>query len=243
MGNEDKKSLIDHAKSGVNKVQTEASRAAVKGAKAIAAGAGSVKTGAGKAKDLAAAKAKLGLEKAYAKKKPLAVDNLKRLRKANPSASPTRILEILNEELHAVEQESSDSAVLIDAITLYVLSCIEVYGAKAKGKAATKKLTNATLVLSSQVAKLATKYGPVAIEIAIAVLRKKVPTKVVKTPGVKKASVLAPLVRLALAKLVGVENIGRKSATKIAETAVAKALGTPPAKWPAATKPRSTPLK
>jgi hypothetical protein len=54
---------------------------------------------------------------------------------------------------------------------------------------------------------------------------------------------IGPVIRFLLAKLVGVENVGRKSVTKIAEIAVKKALGTPPAKWPAATKHRSTPLK
>ena len=52
---------------------------------------------------------------------------------------------------------------------------------------------------------------------------------------------IGPVVRFLLVKLVVDENVGRKSATKIAELAVKKALGTPPAKWPAVTKPRSTP--
>jgi hypothetical protein len=244
MGNEDKKSLIDHAKSGLAKAQTGVAVVAKKGAKAVVSGAAAVRTGAGKAKNVIDSKTRAGLHNAYAAKKPLAVENLKQLRKAHPSASPSRVLELLNEDLHKVEQDSgSDPSTLIDAISTYVLTSVEVYGTSVRAKPATKKLINATLMFSSQAAKLTAKYGPMAVELAVAIIRKKGKPAPRKPVGVKKNVLIGPVVRFLLAKLVGVENVGRKSVTKIAEIAVKKALGTPPAKWPAATKHRSTPLK
>ena len=64
-----------------------------------------------------------------------------------------------------------------------------------------------------------------------------------KPVGTKKNVLIGPVVRFLLAKIVGVENVGRKSVTKIAEIAVKKALGTPPAKWPTATTSRKTAIK
>lgn len=244
MGNEQKKSLVDSAKSGLAKAQTGVAVVAKKGAKTVVSGAAAVKTGADKTKKVIDSKTKAGLDKAYAAKKPLAVENLKKLRKAHPSASPSRVLELLNKDLHKVEQDSgSDLGSLIDAISTYVLTSVEVYGTSVRAKPATKKLINATLMFSSQAAKLTAKYGPMAVELAVAIIRKKSKPSPIKPAVPKKNVLIGPVVRFLLAKLVGVENVGRKSATKIAELAVKKALGTPPTKWPAATKPRSTPPK
>jgi hypothetical protein len=236
MGNEQKKSLVDNAKSGLAKAQAGAAVVAKKGAKTVVSGAAAVKTGAGKAKNVIDSKTKAGLDKAYAAKKPLAVENLKQVRKAHPSASPTRVLELLNEDLHKVEQDSgSDPGTMIDAISTYVLTSVEVYGTSVRAKPATKKLINATLMFSSQAAKLTAKYGPMAVELAVAIIRKKGKPAPRKPVGPKKNVLIGPVIRFLLAKLVGVENVGRKSVTKIAEIAVKKALGTPPAKWPATT--------
>jgi hypothetical protein len=244
MGNIEKKSLVDNAKAGLAQAKTGVAVVAKKGAKAVATGAGAVKAGAGNAKNQIDAKTRASLDKAYAAKKPLAVANLKQLRKKYPSESPAQILERLNDALHRVEQESgSDAGILLDAISTYVLTSIEVYGTAVKGKPATKKLLDATLMLSSKVAKITAKYGPAAAELVIAIVRKKGKTPSVKPTVRKKSAVVGPLFRFAIAKLIGVENVGRKSATKIAEIAVKRALGTPPAKWPAATTPRSAPRK
>jgi hypothetical protein len=241
MGNRENTSWVDNAKAGLAQANTGVAVVAKKGAKAVAKGAGAVKAGAGNAKNQIDAKTRDSLDKAYAAKKPLAVANLKQLRKKHPSESPAQILERLNDALHKVEQESgSDAGILLDAISTYVLTSIEVYGTAVKGKPATKKLLDATLMMSSRFTKVVAKYGPAAAELVIAIVRKKGKTPSVKPTARKKSAVLGPLVRFAIAKIVGVENIGRKSATKIAETAVSKALGTPPAKWPAATTARKT---
>lgn len=239
MGNQEKKSLLDSVKTGLNKAQTEAAEVAKKGAKAIASGAGAVKSGAGKAKDLIDAKARASLDKAYAAKKPLAVKHLKKLRAASADASPKKILEILAADLHKIEQEKgSESGDVIDAVALYVLTCIEIYGSKSADEAAKQKLIDATIIFSSQATKNVAEYGGLAVELVAG--RFGTVGKVVKKASAvgNKLSKFAPL-----AKIVGVENIGRKSATKIAETAVSKALGTPPAKWPAATTDRKTVAK
>lgn len=245
MGNEQKKSLVDSAKSRLAKAQTGVAEVAKKGAKTVVSGAAAMKTGAGKAKTVIDSKTRAGLDKAYAAKRPLAVENLKQLRKAHPSASPTRILELLNEDLRKVEQDGgSDPGTLIDAISTYVLTSIEVYGTSVRAKPATKKLINATLLFSSQAAKLMAKYGPMAVELVVAIIRKKGKPAPIKPVGPKKNALIGPVVRFLLAKLVGVENVGRKSATKIAELAVKKALGTPPAKWPTtATTGKTAPKK
>ena len=244
MGNEQKKSLVDNAKAGLAQAKTGVAVAAKKGAKVVATGAGAVKAGAGNAKNQIDAKTRASLDKAYAAKKPLAVANLKQLRKKHPSESPAQILDRLNDALHKVEQESgSDAGILLDAISTYVLTSIEVYGTAVKGKPATKKLLDATLMLSSNVAKITAKYGPAAAELVIAIVRKKGKTPSVK-PAVRKTNpVIGPIVRFAIAKLIGVENVGRKSATKIAEIAVKRALGTPPAKWPAAARSAASTAK
>ena len=240
MGNQEKKSLLDSVKTGLTKAQHEAADAAKKGAKAIASGADAVKSGAGKAKELIDAKARASLDKAYAAKKPLAVKHLKKLRAASADASPKKILEILAADLHKIEQEKgSESGDVIDAVALYVLTCIELYGSKAADQAAKQKLIDATIIFSSQATKNVAEYGGLAVEL-VAGRFGTVGKAVKKASAVgNKLSKFAPL-----AKIVGVENIGRKSATKIAETAVAKALGTPPAKWPTtATTGKTAPKK
>ena len=230
MGKQEKMSIMGGVKAGINKAQAEAAEVAKKSAKAIVTGADAVKAGAGKAKDLIDAKARASLDKAYAAKKPLAVKHLKKLRAASADASPKKILEVLAADLHKVEKEKgSESGDVIDAVALYVLTCIEVYGPKSVDKTAKQKLVDATIIFSSQATKSVAEYGGLAVELVAG--RFGTVGKVVKkaTAVGNKLSKFAPL-----AKIVGVENIGRKSATKIAETAVIKALGAPPAKWPAA---------
>jgi ElaB/YqjD/DUF883 family membrane-anchored ribosome-binding protein len=240
MGNEEKR-ILDNLKAGLSKAQSEASQVAKKvakatidGADAVKTGAGkakdAVKTGAGKAKDAVDAKARAALDKAYAAKKPLAVKHLKKLRTASADASPQKILDTLSANLHTIEKEKgAESSDVIDAVALYVLTCVEVYGSKTKDPAAKQRLIDATIIFSSETTKNVAEYGGLAIELVAG--RFGAVGKVVKkaSDAGKKLSKFAPL-----AKLVGVENLGRQSVTKIAEAAVLKSLGTPPTKWPVA---------
>ncbi|MFM2024941.1 MAG: hypothetical protein RLZZ56_954 [Actinomycetota bacterium] len=217
------KAGLEVAKSSADVVAEKAEQAAKSSVKAIKAGADVVAEKAVEAKAFADEKTRAGLDKAYAAKQTTAVANLKRVRKANPEASPAETLTILEKELSAAEAKSGmESEEFASATALYVFTAVEVYGKKYKDAESRQRLIDATVLVDSEAAKILTAAVGIGVTVLLARFGGKAAGKAVaKVAGAG-----------ALVSMLGVKNPGKKSAAWIAVTSVNKFLGAPPATWP-----------
>ncbi|MFM2384608.1 MAG: hypothetical protein RL166_482 [Actinomycetota bacterium] len=216
---------LEVAKAGAEVVADNAEKAAKSSVKAIKAGADAVAEKAVEAKEFADEKMRTGLDKAYASKKETAVANLKRVRKANPDATPSETLLILEKELSKAEEKSgADSDAFASATALYVFTAVELYGKKYKDPVSRQRLIDATVLVDSEAAKMVAALAGVGISLLLARLGGKAAGKALaKVAGAG-----------ALVSMLGIKNPGKKGAAWIAVTSVNKFLGPVPKAWPAA---------
>jgi hypothetical protein len=239
MGKDEKPSFKDKLKAGLDKAGAQTAKAAKVGFGAVKDGSGKVAAGAAnaakvvadnavKAKDFLDDKSRAALDKAYSAKKPLAVKNLQRIKKASPAASPTEVLATLEADLKVAEDKTgSDSDAFTDAVTLYVFSAVEVYGSKVADKNKRQLLIDTIVVIDSDVAKAIAQFGGAAIALVAgrAGAIGKAVGAVAKAGN--KLTWLKPLIALA-----GIKNPGKKSTTWIVTHSTKSILGMPPKTWP-----------
>lgn len=211
-------------------VSQSASDVAKVSAKAIKDGAVVV---ADKSKELADAvdkKSRESLDKAYKSKRKAAVENLAKYRAANPKANPSELLDILESDLHKLEEKRGvESDEFMDATVLFVLTVVELYPNNKSTELKRQKLIDTILVLDSEVVKTIAAIGGLALEL--------LPLgKVGKLGKIAKAAVTAKAKAAslsALAKKMDVKNPGKKGAAWLAVNITKKSLGEPPKAWPA----------
>lgn len=213
---------FEAAKSGADVVAENAGKAAKASAKAIKTGAEVVAEKAGEAKAFADEKTRAGLDKAYGPKRELALENLDRLRKENPDASPAETLLTLEKELSAAEGKAGmDSDEFASATAMYVFTAVEIYGENFQDPEKRQRLIDTTLLIDSEAAKAVAAVAGIGVSIILARSGSKALGKVVaKVAGAS-----------ALVAMLGIENPGKKSAAWIAVTAVKKFLGPAPEAW------------
>lgn len=202
-------------------------------ASALKNGAGSVTAGAGRAKDFVVEKSRASLDKAYAAKKPLAVEKLARLRAENKSANPPEVVKLLEAELTATEANAgAESAVFTAAASLFVFTVIEIHG-KAPSTPARQRLIDAIIVADSKVTKNVAKYGGFALSL----LTKRLRIIGTAVAAISSARSKFPWLKQ-VASILGVEEAAKKGAAWIVIAATRKSLGPAPAKWPVAKAPK-----
>lgn len=196
---------------------------------AVKNGADSVAAGAGKAKDFVVEKSRASLDKAYAAKKPLAVEKLARLRAENKTASPADLVKLLETELSATEAKAgAESTVFTAAASLFVFTVIEIHGG-SKVSPARQRLIDAIIVADSKVTKNVAKYGGFALSL----LTKRLRVIGTAVAAISSARSKFPWLKQ-VASILGVEEAAKKGAAWIVIAATRKSLGPAPAKWPAA---------
>jgi hypothetical protein len=217
---------LDAAREGAEVVADQATKAAKAGAKAAKEGASLVAEKAGEAKDFLDEKTRSGLDHAYAAKQKIAIENLARLRNANPTGSPSDILSELEADLVKAETKNGDdSEEFASATALYIFTAVEVYGSQVKDVGSRQKLIDATVMIDSSAAKMAAKAAGIGIGILLARFGAKDGVKKL-VAGMASAGVLV--------QILGIKNPGKKSATWIAVSAINKFLGEAPVTWGAA---------
>lgn len=214
------KSRVNGSKDNLDKAARSTVNVLKKSAKSVAAGSGKVKTKLD-------ANIRTALDNAFESKKQIGLDNLQRLRTANPTASPAVILTLLDSELDQIDDKKTGDEAVVSATTLYVMTALAVYGDRVKDAASRQRLIDATTLLDSPTAKTVAALGGMAVTLLAS--RFGVIGKVVK--GAAKAgagmAVLAPILSVA-----GISNPGKKGAAFVIKAATKKALGTPPKTWP-----------
>lgn len=234
-----------------------AATAAVEAEKAAKAGAENAKKFALSAADFAVEQGKRGaalvedaFEREFNRRYPLAVANVARIRKAHASKSPAEVLDLLATEFSGAKY-GTDSQKFIEAAGLYVLSAVEVHGKHVKNVTARAALVNIVLVGGSPVV---LKVAP-WVAIALSLLSKRI--AVLFAAGGAAAQVAdraKPAIDKAkkglknagaAAKLIDIEEPGKRSIGWAVIRATRSILGTAPANWPAAPKtaPAKTPSK
>lgn len=251
MGKEKKQSFADKIKAGIAKTTTEATKVAKAGleaaksgaeivadkaevatkssVKALKAGAEIVAVKAHDAKEFLDDKTREALDKAYEAKKPEATSYLKRIRKANPDASPAEILLVMQKDLAKAETKSgSETEEFASATTLYVFTAVEVYGKKFKDAPSRQRLIDTTVLIDSEAAKIIAGLVGVGFTILLA-----------RFGGKATKNVIAKVAGAgAFASMLNVKNPGKKGASWIAVNAVSTFLGPVPKSWPAEPAPK-----
>lgn len=235
MGNENKRGIKDKLTSGLKKAGDVADGAGVSAKTA----AGKIASQAVKAKSSVDKKVRAALDEAYEVKRKEAIDNVARLRQANPELSPKEIIGVLEKGLKAADEKSSDkSEAFSSAASIYVLSVVEVHGASKKSNRNRQKLIDVVVAFDSRTTKtiaavggfaltiLAKRFGPVARALKAAA----------KLGG--KAALVAPVIALA-----GIKNPGKKGAAWAVVAATEKLLGEPPKSWPKVEAPKTAAAK
>ncbi|MEY4310387.1 MAG: hypothetical protein RLZ71_313 [Actinomycetota bacterium] len=152
MGNSEKPGFKKTVKAGIDKAK---------------GGATAIVDKAKLAKHNIDAKARDALDAAYAAKKPEAEANLARIRKENRRAKPVAVLELLEDELRATEVTAAVEAdVLTEAISLYVLTALEVHGGEVGDSPARKHLVDSVLIADSKAVKRTLKFGGALLDLA-----------------------------------------------------------------------------
>lgn len=230
MGNEIKRGFKDRFAAGVDNARGFADDAGSNAKRA----AGKVADQAVKAKDSVDAKIRAGLDEAYAVKRKVAIENVARLRKANANCSPKDLIQLLEEELKAADEATDEKTeAFTSAASLYMLSVVEVHGAKGEPTTNSQRLIDVVVALDSKAAKVIAAAGG----FAVALLAKRFGPvgKVVKGAAKfgGKVALVAPILNLA-----GIKNPGKKGAAWAVVAATEKILGEPPKSWPKAEAPK-----
>lgn len=229
------KSGLTVAKQGLDVVAHESEKVAKASGTAIKHSAEKVAEKAAEAKHFTDEQIRAGLDKAYARKRPVYVENLARLKKSNPKAKPSEILEILEKELHDAESKAgSDSTAYIEAAALYALTAVEVYGEQIRDPEDKQQLVDWVILLDSGATKGIVEFGGLAVTLVAG--RIGAVGKAVAAVGkvTSKLSWLNPLIAMA-----GIKNPGKKSASWVVINATKKLLGESPESWKAP-KPKTT---
>lgn len=221
------KKTLEVAKESADVVAEQTAKAAKASAKAAKASAQLVAEKAGEAKSFVDAKSREMLDKAYEKKRALAVERVAALRAKLKEAKPSEIQAELEKELHSKEEKlGADSDTFSTAVTAYVLASFEVHGAKPSDSEAHQKFIDTLLVIDSEISKNIQLYGGLAVELLAG--RVKTVGKVAKLAinASNKISRFQPLIQL-----LGIKNIGKQSISMVVISATKNRVGETPETW------------
>jgi hypothetical protein len=176
------------------------------------------------------------LEAEFAKHKPVGAAKVARLRQAHSVAKPAEIVELLSAEFMKNEKGvSAESERFVTASTHYVLTLNEIYGDKVRDNMQRQVLLYVVLAANSKAAQVVTQVGLVALSFASKRFAAIATVVAIGTELLTKSAGKMSWVT-ALAKLAGIRDVGRKSASWVVVNASLKILGPAPASWPAAAK-------
>jgi hypothetical protein len=178
------------------------------------------------------AKAREALDKEFAKAQPAALEQLARLRTANPDATPGEIVALLDTEFNATSATKRTSSTSFTSVaTTYVLTLNAIHGDHVRNENRRWALVYLLLAADSNVAKYVVQVGALVLSFASKRFAAIAGAVAVITnllgKGKAKVSWLGPL-----AKLAGITNPGRIGATRLVSMASRRILGDPPAAWP-----------
>jgi hypothetical protein len=174
------------------------------------------------------------LEAEFTKHKPVGVATVTRLRKAHSGAKPTEIVEILSAEFMKNETAvSAESERFVTSSTHYVITLNEIYGDQVRDNTQRQVLLYLVLAANSKAAKVLAQVGVIALSFASKRFAAIATVVTIGTEFLKKSAGKMSWVS-ALAKLAGVSNVGRKSASWVVVNASLKILGPAPKTWPTA---------
>jgi hypothetical protein len=173
-------------------------------------------------------KSRDGLDRAYEMKKPLAQAELVQLRMDNPKATPGKIQNLLDDQLRNAEVEYGSTSVdFSSAVSLYVITSLELHELDEQNEATHQKLIDLMVILDSSAVKAARKVVGIAAT-AVMLLPQ---GKAIKGIKVAKKAIGATAAAAATAKTVMAAN---NKEIKIADTVIsrtAKVLGPAPKAW------------
>jgi hypothetical protein len=177
-------------------------------------------------------KAREALDKEFAKAEPAALEQLARLRAANPDATPGEIVALLDTEFNATAStKKASSTAFTTAATTYVLTLNAIHGDYVRNENRRWALVYLLLAADSNVARYGVQVGALVLSFASKRFAAVAGAIAVATNllGKSKAKVawLGPL-----AKLAGITKPGRIGGTRLVSMASRRILGDPPAAWP-----------
>lgn len=176
------------------------------------------------------------LEAEFAKHKPVGVATVARLRKSHSGAKPTEIVELLSTEFMKNEKDVSvGSERFLTASTHFIITLNEIYGDKVRDTIQRQVLLYLVLAANSKAAQVVAQLGVIALSFASKRFAAIATVVTIGTEFLKKSTGKMSWVS-ALAKLAGVSDVGRKSASWVVVNASLKILGPAPASWPTAAK-------
>jgi hypothetical protein len=170
-------------------------------------------------------KSRDGLDRAYQTKRPLAVENLKALRLANPNHTPAQIQTMIEEGLRAAEiQLGTGSVKFSTATSLFVFTALELRQLEGISEAQHQKYIDQMVILDSSALRAVRRAGLFVATVGTNLF-----------PQLRSAKVISYATRALLiakktAKLSGAKpNQVRASNTIISYTS--KTLGPVPSDW------------
>lgn len=221
------KKTLEVAKESAEVVAEQTAKAAKASAKAAKASAHLVAEKAEDAKTFVDGKSREMLDKAYEKKRAIAVERVSALRAKFKEASPAEIQAELEKELHSKEEKlGSDSDTFSSAVTAYVLASFEVHGAKPTDSEASQKYIDTMLVIDSEISKNIQLYGGLAIELLASQVKTVGKVAKLAINAGNKLSRFQPLIQL-----LGIKNIGKQSISMIVISATKSQVGVTPEAW------------
>lgn len=192
-----------------------------------------------------------GADSLYAESRPIAIENLARLRSDFPALSPNGVRIKIADELRefvASGSEAPDS--VLAAIRLYVLTAIEAQQDNFKSIKAKRRLVVQVILSTSGAVGFAAKYGRLLIEIVKIILAAVAKQNAAAVKGAGKAAARpvankAKIVAKAVAPKLAEEAINQSGLLDIGIQLIVRytqrTLGPAPVKWPAA--PKTAPAK
>jgi hypothetical protein len=187
-----------------------------------------------------------GIDDLYDRHRPVAIDNLVRLRKELGGASPQRIREHLGTEFRAFILNQENKADLnLAATKLFVLSAVEVHGIQVKSVKGKRQLLAQALTATSSPVRFVVRNGPTlvaAISELITALTK-APAGTASKVVAKSSGAVTKVAKVVAAKVapsVAASAIKREGAQSFIIDVIIghvyRTLGPAPASWPAAAK-------
>jgi hypothetical protein len=186
---------------------------AIETSKTVARGASAGAEKAVSAKKWLDKKWEEGIDDLYNKHRPVATENVGRLRKELRSASPQDLREHLGNEFRAfVLNEESNADLNLAATKLFVLSAVEVHGAQVKSVKGKRQLLAQALTTTSSPVRFVVRNGPVLATAISALI-----TALTKTPAGTTSKVVA--------KSTGaVKTVVKAVSAKVTPSMAAKAI-------------------
>jgi hypothetical protein len=234
-------------KNKAKKLLLDAQRAAEKAARAAAVAA----LNAAEKAAIAAKKLKRDVESStrdaldrnYNNQRPLAEENLRRLRGKHADATPAEIVLVLEKQyLTAGAKKNADSTAFIEDSALFILTMVEIYQPDFSRAPKVQRLVDQVVFVNSKPAKAAAEYGG----IAVAFVFSRIPANAAKKIGAVLAKIKnakffrAALVAIPFLKKMGIDDWSNQAIGKTLVSSVKKILGPAPKTWPS---PKTAPSK